>query len=104
MFDDLTFLFYKVDDELNNQNKKNTQKVSFSKYLYVYLIPIYYEIDHYHDLWWSEHDLLEMKVNTMKEIQQLMTFHPSMEITHAKKLLFQPNNICYDPQNFADCE
>ena len=100
MFDDYTFLFSSVDDELKNKNKK----VTFSKYLYVYLIPMYYEIKNYRDLWWSDDDLLEMRVNTMKEIQQLMTVHPSMEISHAKKLLFQPNNIRYDPQNFVDCE
>jgi hypothetical protein len=101
MFDDYTFFFSTIDDELN---KKKTKKVSFSKYLYVCLIPMYYEIENYHDLWWSDSDLLEMRVNTMKEIQQLMIVHPSMKISHAKKLLFQPNNICYDPQNFADYE
>jgi hypothetical protein len=101
MFDDYTFLFSSVVDELNN---KKSKKVSFSKYLYVYLIPIYYEIDDYRDLWWSDVDLLEIRNNAMKEIQQLMNVHPSMKISHAKKLLFQPNNICYDPHNFVDCE
>lgn len=30
----------------------------------------------------------------------LMNKHPHMKINHAKKLLYQPNNISYDPKNF----
>jgi hypothetical protein len=104
MFEDLNLLFSTMDHEFDKNQKKSSKKVSFSKYVYICLIPIYYEMDHYRDLWWSDEDLLEMRINAMKEIQQLMTFHPSMEISHAKKLLFQPNNIRYDPQNFVDCE
>jgi hypothetical protein len=56
----------------------------------------------YKDLWWSEEELMEMRVHCMHELKNLMETNPYMEIKHAKKLLYQPNNICYDPKNFED--
>jgi hypothetical protein len=101
MFDDFNFLF---ESQRSQLKKKKIKNVTFSNYIYIYLIPMYTEFKNYQDLWWSEDEITNIKQNTVKEIQQLMNSNPSMEISHAKKLLFQPNNICYDPQNFADCE
>jgi hypothetical protein len=102
MFDDFDFLFENYYGKI--KKGKTKKKVSFYKYIYVYLIPIYYEMNSYQELWWTEQEITNMKKSTMQEIQTLMKFNPSMEFTHARKLLFQPNNICYDPSNFVDCE
>jgi hypothetical protein len=52
------------------------------------------------DLWWNDNDFLFAKKTANDEINRLMTIHPSMERKYALKLLYQPNNISYDPDNF----
>ena len=97
MIDNFEILLYTFHKNLKKKNKN----VRFSKNVYIYLIPKYYEINNYDDLWWSEEDLTDIKNNAIQEMQFLMKKHPFMKIHHAKKLLYQPNNITYyDPSNF----
>jgi P pilus assembly chaperone PapD len=77
-------------------NKKN---VTFSEINQLFFIESYNYKDIY-TLWWSNFDNLESIKSSRKEINNLLNIHPSMNIKHAKKLLYQPNNICYDPNNF----
>lgn len=77
-------------------NKKN---VTFSLFNNIFLIAKYDEEDIY-KLWWSYLDNVESVKDAKKEIGILLGIHPSMNIKQAKKLLYQPNNICYDPNNF----
>jgi hypothetical protein len=52
------------------------------------------------DLWWNDDDFSYAKKTANDEINRLMTIHPSMERKYALKLLYQPNNISYNPENF----
>ena len=52
------------------------------------------------DLWWNDNDFLYAKKTANDEINRLMSIHPSMERKYALKLLYQPNNISYNPDNF----
>jgi len=52
------------------------------------------------DLWWNNDDYSYAIKSANEEIIRLMTIHPSMERKYALKLLYQPNNISYDPANF----
>lgn len=83
-----------------NPTKISNNKVCFSKIIYVYLIPIYYEIPNYNDLWWSENELLIIRNNAIKEIQQYMDLKHCIIIKDVQKLLYQPNNIQYNATNF----
>ena len=97
MIDNFDILLYTFHKNL----KKTNKNVRFSKKVYIYLIPKYYEINNIDDLWWSEKDLTDIKNNAIQEMKFLMKNHPFMKIQHAKKLLYQPNNITYyDPSNF----
>jgi len=96
MFDNFEFLF--------GFDLKKNKKVSFSQILNIYLIPMIDEFMNYQDLWWSDEDLIEMKKSAIVELKKIMEINPFMELKHAKKLLYQPNNICYDPANFANYE
>lgn len=99
MIDNFEILLYSFHKHI----KKTTKNVRFSKNIYIYLIPKYYEILNHKDLWWSETDLIEIRQNAILEMQCLMNKHPFMKLNHAKKLLYQPNNITsYDPNNFED--
>ena len=81
-------------------NNKSNKKIRFSNTVYVYLIPIYYEIPNYYDLWWSKNELLVIANEAFKEIRHLMELQPFIIIKDVQKLLYQPNNIQYDPSNF----
>lgn len=77
-------------------NKKN---VKFSLFNQSFWIEKYNEEDIYM-LWWSYLDNVKSMKDSKKEINNLLSIHPSMNIQQAKKLLYQPNNISYDPNNF----
>ena len=87
----------------NENKKKNKKKLSFNNTKRVCLIPYYYEIcNEMSDLWWHNSDFLKARHSSVSEILQLLENHPSMEIKQAIKLLYQPNAICYNPENFED--
>lgn len=102
-FDDFNLLFHHNDSLILTHDKKKTKNVRFSIYNSIYLIPIYYEIYNYQELWWSRDDLIEIKNNAITEIQYFMKINPLMTYYYAKKLLYQ-NNICYERSNFEDYE
>ena len=103
MFDDFNLLFHHNDSLILTHNKKKIKKVNFSIYNSIYLIPMYYEIYNYEQLWWSHEDLVDIKNNAITEIKCFLKINPSMTYYYAKKLLYQ-NNICYDRSNFEDYE
>lgn len=76
----------------------NSKKVTFYKNIRVYLIPIYYEIENYRDLWWDEYDKFKSLKKAQEEINSLLKIHPYMEIKQATNILYQP--LKYDSRNF----
>ena len=78
------------------------KKVRFEKYVYIKLIPVYYEIENYDTLWWNQIDIINNFKISYNEIIRLLEIHPFMEKKQAMKLLYQPNNISYDPNNFSE--
>ena len=83
-------------------NKINYKKVRFSRIIRIVYIPpkeAIYDIKE--NLWWSQYDHTNAHNNSLLELKILMNRHPAMTIKHAKKLLYQPNNITfYDSSNF----
>jgi hypothetical protein len=67
-------------------------------------IVIIYECPNYDDmidiLWWNYEDKQNATKSSIDEINNLMTIHPKMKLQDAIKLLYQPNNISYNPNNF----
>jgi hypothetical protein len=80
--------------------KKNKKKIQFSKYIYIHLIPSYRELINYQYLWWSQDELINTRLNASKEIIELKNKLPFITMEDAKKLLYQPNNITYNENNF----
>lgn len=78
------------------------KKVRFEKYINIKLIPVYYEIENYDTLWWNQIDIINNFTISYNEIIRLLKIHPFMEKKQAIKLLYQPNNISYDPNNFSE--
>ena len=77
----------------------NKKIVKFNIFNELFIINPYNDYEVY-ELWWNYLDYLEAIKSSKVEIQNLLNIHPSMEIKQAKKLLYQPNNICYDLNNF----
>jgi len=81
----------------------NYKKVRFSRMIRIVYIPpkeAIYDIKE--NLWWSQSDHTNAHNNSLLELKILMNRHPTMTINHAKKLLYQPNNITfYDSSNFV---
>jgi hypothetical protein len=78
------------------------KKVHFSKYIREISNPTYIEESSFKNLWWSQLDKYTACYMMKLEIHNLQKIHPSMTIKQAMKLLYQPNNICYDPNNFIN--
>ena len=81
--------------------KSSKKRVMFDNIKKIYLL---YKNSIYNDekqkLWWNDDDFSYAKKSANEEITRLLTIHPSMERKYALKLLYQPNNISYDPTNF----
>ena len=95
-----TFLKPKLNN-INKNIKKKKKNIQFSKYIYIHLIPTYRELINYQNLWWSEDELINCRINASREIMELKNRLPSVSIDDAKKLLYQPNNITYNENNFS---
>lgn len=79
-------------------NKINKKKVTFNC-VAIFLIP--YTKDRTEDvLWWSDEDHVIAKIAAREEIIRLINIHKSMLLRDALKLLYQPNNISYNEDNF----
>jgi len=95
------FDIYDVDVDLNIFCKKYKKKLKFNNVVNVILIPDITSIfDIKNLLWWSENDLTNAVNNARNELFDLVNKNPSMTIIQAKKLLYQPNNISYNEENF----
>jgi hypothetical protein len=51
-------------------------------------------------LWWSEEDHFIAKVAAREEIMRLINIHKYISLKDVLKLLYQPNNISYNEDNF----
>lgn len=81
-------------------NECMNKKVSFSNIYYIHIIPK--NDNMYNDvLWWNDVDRLNAVNDTLADIKRLLDIHPDMDVHQVKKLLFQPNNIIYDGNNFT---
>jgi hypothetical protein len=69
--------------------KKKNKKIKFNMVKYVMLIPSRREFDDNN-----------FRFSALYEIQQIMLRHNDMHIKDAIRLLYQPNNIKFDKNNF----
>jgi hypothetical protein len=79
------------------------KKVRFSNYCKIHLISNNNSNNNSYDIcdiWYTENELIYFKNSALNEIFNLMKHHKSMTYKYAIKLLYQPNNICYDIDNF----
>ena len=51
-------------------------------------------------LWWDNEELKIFRKESILEIKILTDRNPSMKINDACKLLYQPNNIIFNEENF----
>jgi hypothetical protein len=77
------------------------KNVKFNNIESLHLIPCRGEIN-CRELWWSTTDQSWARFTALQEIKDLRRKHPLMTLKQALKLLYQPNNIRYDPANFID--
>ena len=70
---------------------------------HVMLIPSRIEFDDNmkKTMWWNNYDYNNFRFSASYEIQQIMLRHNNMHIKDAIKLLYQPNNIKFDKNNFV---
>jgi hypothetical protein len=82
--------------------KKKNKKIKFNMVKYVMLIPSRREFDDNmkKTLWWNNFDYNNFRFSALYEIQQIMLRHNDMHIKDAIRLLYQPNNIKFDKNNF----
>jgi hypothetical protein len=52
------------------------------------------------ELWWSDEDHARCKIEALYEINRLKTIHKSIHFKDAIRLLYQPNNIRFNEENF----
>lgn len=79
-------------------HKINKKKVRFNGFT-IFLIP-YTKERAEETLWWSEEDQFIAKVNAREEIMRLINIHKYITLKDVIKLLYQPNNISYNEDNF----
>ena len=79
-------------------HKLNKKKVRFNGFT-IFLIP-YTKDGTSDELWWSEEDQFIAKVNAREEIIRLINIHKYITLKDVIKLLYQPNNISYNEDNF----
>lgn len=99
MFDNFEILLGTLD--YPNLYKKKKKNIKISSIVFVKLIPYYHEKNHFPTLWWTPCELMDFRVQATKEIMELKKKHPFISIQDAQKLLYQPNNISYDKNNFS---
>jgi hypothetical protein len=75
---------------------KKEKRVQFNDNKYIHMYP---NINH-KELWWTRLDYSIFQNIANKEICMLMSIHPYMTPQQARQLLYQPNNISYNRNNF----
>ena len=93
-------LFNENNCKKKNNYPNNKKKIKFSSLVRVQFIPFFYE-ENIPSLWWTPYELMDFKMQATKEIMELKQKHPHISILDAQKLLYQPNNISYDENNFS---
>jgi len=83
-------------------NKMNKKRVSFNTTKYIYIIPYLTEYISSNELWWSQKEQEESKKTVFEEINRLKSVHPTITLRDALTLLYQPNNITYNKNNFEN--
>ena len=76
------------------------KKVTFALFKEIIYIPKYRK-DICGDLWWSDFEYNINIIAMREEIHRILNRSPLMSLAHAKKLLYQPNNISYNSTNFV---
>ena len=95
------FNIYDIHIHLTIFCKKYKKKIKFNNIVNVILIPditTFFDIKNL--LWWNESDLLNSVNTARNELHNLINRNPSMTLSQAKKLLYQPNNISFNEENF----
>lgn len=85
---------------IKNKYILKSKKVSFDLFTEIIYIPKYRKAI-CEDLWWSDLEYNTNIIAMRKEIHELTNRNPSMTLSNAKKLLYQPNNISYSSKNFS---
>jgi hypothetical protein len=79
-------------------HKINKKKVRFNGFT---IFIVSYTKDRTSDeLWWSDEDYFIAKVAAREEMMRLITIHKSITLKDVLKLLYQPNNISFNEDNF----
>jgi len=80
------------------------KEVSFSDTVHVCLIPtrnMLKESKLCETLWWSNEDYVQFKSDFIQELKEMLEKFPNISPRDSVKLLYQPDNICYDETNFC---
>lgn len=87
--------------ELFCLDKLFNKRISFSNYVTVILIPTKEEYLLLGDsLWWKKSDYTFFRNSAAFDMQTMIKRFPLMTCKQIIKMLYQPNNICYDESNF----
>jgi len=78
----------------------NQKKVSFNTKKYIRIVSYLTEYISSNELWWSQKEQEESKKNVFQEINRLRSIHPTINLRDALTLLYQPNNVTYNKNNF----
>ncbi|NDA89608.1 MAG: hypothetical protein EBY20_01675 [Alphaproteobacteria bacterium] len=81
----------------------NKKQVRFNTKKYIYIIPYLTEYITQNELWWSQNEKEEAKKSAFEEINRLRSIHTTINLRDALRLLYQPNNITYNKNNFEEC-
>jgi hypothetical protein len=86
-------------DEKINKNTRIKKNVSFDLFTEIIYIPKY-EKESLEILWWTDYEMSITRITSRNELLRLLNQHTFMTLKQAKQLLYQPNNISYNIQNF----
>lgn len=80
----------------------NKKKVSFNTEKYIHIISYLTEYISPTELWWSQNEHVEARKSAFEEINRLRSIHATINLRDAARLLYQPNNITYNKNNFEE--
>jgi hypothetical protein len=87
-----------VDEKISIKTRIK-KKVSFDLFTEIIYIPKY-EKNYLESLWWTDYEMSITRITSREELLKLLNQHAFMTLKQAKRLLYQPNNISYNSQNF----
>lgn len=99
-----------INDTYDNENMENIndeddryKKIKFSTIVNVVIIPprsYYITYNLLNELFYTYENIEQFRNDSSNEIKELICRNIGMTFIDAKKLLYQPHNITYDPENF----